>query len=324
MRAAENRDLAELIQRLEKKRQVRQTATTLMAALGLIGFGIMLVPILGNHRAALPVAESPAASSPAVNAYDNLSLIGKAAIVYDLTTGQTLYEKNAQAQLPLASLTKLITTYAAVNALDPNAPITITDKALAQDGNSGLSLGEIFSFRDIARFALVASSNDAAEAIAEAAAQKMATSDRSLLASAIEAAGLTDTYANNGTGLDVNTTVSGGYGSAADVAKLAGEVLKKAPNIAHATIEPYVTVADYSGVRHTLPNTNQDIVRMPNPLLSKTGYTDLAGGNLAVVFDAGVNHPVAVVVLGSTEQGRFSDVEELVSRTLDHFANVAP
>jgi len=200
----------------------------------------------------------------------------------------------------------------------------MSETAIAQDGDSGLSVGETFAFKDIIRYALVASSNDAAEAIAEAAAQAQDKSSTSLLASAAAAAGLTQTYALNGTGLDESTKISGGYGSAQDVAVLAGAILKKAPTIASATIEPSVTVSDYQGVTHTLPNTNQDIVHVPNPLLSKTGFTDLAGGNLVVVFDAGIDHPVAVVVLGSTRDGRFTDVDKLVSRTLDHFAGVAP
>ncbi len=325
MKAAQNPDLAALITRLERRRKIRATATTLMASLGLVGFGLMMVPVLSSTHAAPPVAsvEAPT-TTPAPNAYDGVRLIGKSAIVYDLTTGQPLYEKNAERQLPLASLTKLLTTYAAVNALGPNAPVIITPTAVAQDGDSGLVAGETFAFRDLMRFTLVASSNDGAEAIAEAAAQKKDVSNTALLAGAAAAAGLTDTYANNGTGLDISPTVSGGYGTAEDVAKLAGAVLKSAPDIAEATIEPSVTISDYRGTLHTLPNTNQDIVRMPGPLLSKTGYTDLAGGNLAVVFDAGINHPVAVVVLGSTENGRFTDVAALVSRTLDHFAQVAP
>ena len=71
---------------------------------------------------------------------------------------------------------------------------------------------------------------------------------------------------------------------------------------------------------HTLENTNQTIDAIPSPLLSKTGFTDLAGGNLVVVFDAGINHPVAVVVLGSTKDERFSDVQALVQETLRYFA----
>jgi D-alanyl-D-alanine carboxypeptidase len=48
--------------------------------------------------------------------------------------------------------------------------------------------------------------------------------------------------------------------------------------------------------------------------MGKTGFTDLAGGNLAIVFDVGLAHPVVAVVLGSSEEGRFSDMQKLVDR----------
>ena len=50
-------------------------------------------------------------------------------------------------------------------------------------------------------------------------------------------------------------------------------------------------------------------------ILSKTGDTDLAGGNLAVAYDAGINEPIIIVVLGSTQEGRFADVATLASST---------
>jgi hypothetical protein len=43
----------------------------------------------------------------------------------------------------------------------------------------------------------------------------------------------------------------------------------------------------------------------------------LAGGNLVVVFDAGIDHKIIVSVLGSTKEERFSDVEKLVWATLE-------
>lgn len=56
-------------------------------------------------------------------------------------------------------------------------------------------------------------------------------------------------------------------------------------------------------------------------MASKTGLTDLAGGNLAIAFDAGLGHPIVVVVLGSTEDGRLTDVENLVDATLASFTH---
>ncbi|MBI3020309.1 MAG: hypothetical protein HYY60_03235, partial [Parcubacteria group bacterium] len=46
--------------------------------------------------------------------------------------------------------------------------------------------------------------------------------------------------------------------------------------------------------------------------------TDLAGGNLAIIFEAGPMYPVVVVVLGSSVEGRFDDVEKLVWASLDY------
>lgn len=262
-----------------------------------------------------PVAEAP-------SVYDDVVLSAKAAIVYDLTTGEVLYEKNAEAQLPLASLTKLLTLYAAAGTIG-NAPITMTASALAQDGDNGFTEGEVFEFRELAKLAIVASSNDAAEAIVEAAGKTRNQSREALLASVSSALGLSQTYATNGTGLDENGSVSGGYGSAKDIAVLAGEFLKRIPEIAHATLSPEVTAFSKAGASYTLKNTNPDVEHVPGLLLSKTGFTDLAGGNLAIVYDAGINHPIAIVVLGSTRDDRFLDVNHLVRATGAYFSSLA-
>ena len=298
-------------------RERYQMALALVGGVLVLG-GLTLATVNATKKVAEPIVEAPAAT-----AYDELFLSAKAAIVYDLTTGEVLYEKNAQAQLPLASLTKLLTLYAAAGALSENDTITMSASALAADGDTGFTAGESFAFDDLAKMAIVASSNDAAAAIAEAAASaNHASNGTALLASAVSALGLTQTYALNGTGLDENGTISGAYGSAYDIAILAGEFLKRAPEIARASVRPSITSYSSSGRSYTLTNTNPGVDRVPGLLLSKTGYTDLAGGNLAIVFDAGINHPVAVVVLGSTRDERFVDVDRLVRATSAQFAGL--
>jgi D-alanyl-D-alanine carboxypeptidase len=162
--------------------------------------------------------------------------------------------------------------------------------------------------------------NDSAQAIAEAAAQESQESVASLLGSEAAALGLSATYAVNGSGLDETTSISGGYGSARDVAVLAGALASLAPDIAGATTQSSASAASLAGVLHSVKNTNPGVSRAPRLLLSKTGYTDLAGGNLALVFDAGIAHPIAVVVLGSSENARFTDGDALVAATLAYFA----
>jgi len=312
---------ADLKQLATSNRARREASVALLIAVVILGI-FLLIP------AKPKVEQTPVvvAATTTPNAYANLPLQGKAAIVYDLTTHQTIFAKNADAQLPLASLTKLLTVYAAVHELGLNTTVTIDSKALSVDGPdgiSGFSKGESFSLKDLASFTLTASVNAGATALAEATAARAGKTEPDALAAAAAAAGLSQTYALNGSGLDVSSTLSGGYGSARDVALLAGALLSEAPSIAQATTKPSVSVSSLGGQVHSLPNTNQGVIHTPDILLSKTGYTDLAGGNLVVVFDAGINHPVAVAILGSTQDARFSDVDTLVAATLAHFAGTA-
>ena len=287
-------------------------------------------PTLFSPAPKTPPLVTIATSTPLMqgpDAYTHINLIGKSAIVYDLQTGETLYAQDAHTSRPLASITKLLTLYAAANTLPGSAVITMTPDSVAEvndAADAGFHEGESFAFEDIARLTLAASSNSGAEAIAEAADAARSTDTSSLLAAAASSAGLTATHASNGSGLDISSTVSGGYGSAQDIAILAGALLKKAPLIAAATTQPYVSITSLQGTTHTFVNTNIDVTHIPNPLLSKTGYTDLAGGNLVVVYDAAINHPVAIVVLGSTESGRFTDVQQLMNATLAHFGGIMP
>jgi serine-type D-Ala-D-Ala carboxypeptidase (penicillin-binding protein 5/6) len=311
-------DLRALIDKIEQNRKRREWVrfgTAFGAGLAVLAFIFVFFP-----RPEAPVAVEPATPLPSV--YDSVILQAKAAVVLDLATGEVLYEMNADAQLPLASLTKLLTVYAGIQALGAGTVVPITSTALLPEGDSGFLPGEEFAFSEIAKAALVASSNDAAEAIALLAEERRALPTASVLANAATAAGLLSTYALNGTGLDESVAVSGGYGSAKDVAKLAGALLERARPIAQATTQPTLTISSLSGNTFTYKNTNPVVGAIPGLMLSKTGYTDLAGGNLAVIFDAGINHPVAVVVMGSSIDGRFTDTQKLIRATLDSF--IAP
>lgn len=315
-------DLKTLIDKIEgnrKRKEMVRFGGALASGLAVLLFIFVFLP---KPAEPAPVAETPAAPLP--SAYDGVALEAKAAVVYDLTTGEVLYEKNADTQLPLASLTKLLTIYAGVSTLGTGAVVSIDDAALMPEGDSGFVSGDSFAFTELAKAALVASSNDAAEAIALSAEKLRALPAPSLLANAATAAGLVSTYALNGTGLDENLTVSGGYGTAKDVAKLAGAVLERARPIAEATTQPSVTISSLSGNTFTYRNTNPIVKNIPGLMLSKTGFTDLAGGNLAIVFDASVNHPIAVVVMGSSVNGRFTDTEALIKATLTSFVRSTP
>jgi len=312
-------DSADLQKLAQRTRSMRQT-----------GFALIIASLFLALFLSLPLGpkeQSPAsitiATSTVPNAFAEIPLTAKAVIVYDLVTKETLYEKNADAQLPLASLTKLLTVYAALSELSPDSLITIPVEATHLEAPHTFSVGQIFSLSDLARLTLTASLNDGATAIAFATAAHQNRTQNEALAGAAAALDLSQTYAVNGSGLDVSTAVSGGYGSARDLARLAGALVEKAPAIAAATTQSSTQAVSAGGTVFNVKNTDPMVGVIPRLLLSKTGFTDLAGGNLVLVFDSGIQHPIAVVVLGSTAKDRFTDGTALVAATLAHFAGVA-
>ncbi len=311
-------NIPELQKLAERTRSMREGGFGLLLASGVLAL-FLFIPLA--PEAVTPVAVVTETDS---DAFAHLSIEATAAIVYDLATGEVLYAKNADAQLPLASLTKLLTVYAALAQLSPNTPITIPASVTTLDGPRAFSKGQTFSLFDIARLTLTASLNDGAAAIAEATADRMQLSQSAMLAGAAAALNLSQTFAVNGTGLDVNPAVSGGYGSAYDIAVLAGALVAQAPDVAAATTLNTVRATSEGGTNILVANTDPIIDSIPRLLLSKTGYTDLAGGTLVLVFDAGIGHPIAVVVLGSSQKVRFTDGTALVNATLSHFAGVMP
>jgi D-alanyl-D-alanine carboxypeptidase len=90
-----------------------------------------------------------------------------------------------------------------------------------------------------------------------------------------------------------------------------------------ATTRSSAQASSEGGTSFSVKNTDPFVGTLPRLLLSKTGYTDLAGGNLSLVFDAGINHPIAVVVLGSSKNERFTDGTALVAATIEHFADIS-
>ena len=312
-------DSVELQKLAEHTRSMREAGIALLFASGILAL-FLLIPRT-TSRSASP--EITIATSTAPSAFSTVSVEAKAALVYDLATGETLYEKNADAQLPLASLTKLLTVYAALATLSPNTPISIPPEVALLEAPRAFLVGQIFSLSDLARLTLTASLNDGAAAIAVATAAQENRTQSEMLAGAAAALSLSQTYAVNGSGLDESTAVSGGYGSARDLARLSGALVTLAPDIAHATTLSSAQAVSEGGTNFSVKNTDPVIDTIPRLLLSKTGYTDLAGGNLVLIFDAGILHPIAVVVLGSSKKERFTDGTMLVAAALAHFAGVA-
>lgn len=248
---------------------------------------------------------------------EDVKIKAKSAYVWDAKTQRSLYSKNEYEELPLASITKLMTALLAHELIDTKQTTTVSQNAIKQEGSSGLSEGEKLKAEELLDLALVSSSNDAAYALAASVGSLLGKQDPTsqfIQGMNIKAdmLGLDTLQFWNTTGLDLSTTQPGSVGSAKDVTFLMEHIVKNYPELLSPTQRHSVRVFNTEGIHHDAHNTNSIIDNIPNLIGSKTGFTDLAGGNLTVAFDIGLDHPIIITVLGSTREERFSDVLSLV------------
>ena len=296
----------------------------IFGALGIIFLVVLFV--LGNFFSTQKTKSTvPTEIAPTV--FDGLTLQASSTFVYDVKNKREIFSKNGDAQLPLASLTKIMMAVTALSILPKNTVVTINQEFLKSEGDSGLYDNERWKLEDLIDITLLQSSNDGASAIASVAGASghSVISDNFGRGPFIDAMnnkakelGLDQTYFLNPTGLDEGVSVYAAYGSARDVSVLFSHAISTYPQIFDVTRSSDHEFSSLSAITHKVKNTNTFVNKIPSLLASKTGYTDLAGGNLVIAFDAGVNRPIVVSVLGSTEQGRFDDVEKLVWSTLEY------
>lgn len=283
------------------------------------GFAVLSVLILSNiekplfrmiHTVSpLSVEQKIETSLFKKEAFSNIKIKGKAYIVYDIVDQKIIAEKNAHTALPLASITKVMTAITARTHYDGKKMITINPKSIDGRYDFGLKGGQSWKLNELLKYTLTISSNDGAQAIADELGGRNAfiaqmNTDAAALGLVL--------HFTHPAGLDENGKY-GGKGSALEVAKLVQIARRQFPELFDVTTKRRTNVSASTGKIYGVPNTNQQVSNLSGIEFSKTGFTDDAGGNLVVIVDIVVGHPVAIVVLGSTHEERFTDVEMLYS-----------
>lgn len=250
--------------------------------------------------------------------FANLNLSAESVAVWNRSENNMIYERRANKEQPLASLTKLMTALAATENTTASTTATVNKHHLDAVGEYGLQAGETWPIDELISFMLVRSANDAARAVASATTNDTddgyASKFVDIMNQTATRLGLSDTYFFNPSGLDINEElISGGYSNARDTVRLFDYISSNYPNLLVPTTKQSVQTHTVSGQQYTAKNTNDDIKLYPNALGSKTGYTVLAGGNLIMGFN--LKEPVIIAVFGSTKEGRFADMQQLHQAT---------
>lgn len=258
------------------------------------------------------------------SSFFNLGLTAKAVVVKDLNTGKIIFQKNAGNALPIASITKIMTAVVATEHIESgSSTVSIVPESARTGDGEYLENGSRFKFKKLRDYMLVSSSNDGAAAIA-IATQRIDRTNSFVDKMNFKAKeiGMNQTRFLNETGLDENNQTAGAFGSADDVAKLMEYTLVNHPDILEATRESVFYITSETGQYYTATNTNQTSDKFPSLIGSKTGFTDISGGNLVVAVDPSLNRPIIIVILGSTLEGRFSDAEKIAGAVSNYFSSV--
>lgn len=263
---------------MEKRLQGRSllVATFLMA--------VMFLPCVAPAEEAEPASPQP---RPVI----------KAAALYmvELKSGRVLLEKNATRRLPPASLTKIMTALVALDASPLQEVVKIDGRAVVHHSSYNFRSGEEFLLRDLLTAMLVASANDACEAIA----WHIGGDDKQFVAMMNDRArtlGLKNTHFANPCGFDA----PGHYSTAMDLANLTEQALQQ-PFFSMMVRTLTRDISTVDGTRKMSLHTTNELLVDPDVNGVKTGYTSKAGRCLiASMFKDG--HRLLLVGLNVTDQ----------------------
>lgn len=246
----------------------------------------------------------------------------KSGVLMDADTGRVLMAQNAHEQLFPASVTKVMTILLVMEALD-SGKITLNDTVTAsreacEKGGSQIWLeeGEQMTVDELLKAAVVASANDACEALGEYVAGSSAGFVKMMNTRAKEL-GMHDTNFENCTGLD--DTAENHKTSAYDIALMSAELLS------HKQITNYSTIwmDSLRGGKTELVNTNKLVRFYEGATGLKTGTTSKAGCCVSASAKRGDLHLIAVVLGSETSDDRFSSARSMLDWGFANYESTA-
>lgn len=244
-----------------------------------------------------------------------------AAILVDEDSGTVLYEKNADARRPIASITKVMTlllTFEALEAgkisLDDFVPVS--EHAYHMGGSQiWLEPGEEMTLNDMLKAICISSANDAAVAVAEYVGGSEPAFAEMMNARAAEL-GMTNTHFVNACGLDEPEHLS----TARDVAAMSREIL-----LHHTEVRDYCSIwmDTLRGGATQLVNTNKLLKSYSGTTGLKTGTTGKAGVCISASAERDGLRLIAVVLGAASGKERFQAASTLLDYGFSHFESAA-
>lgn len=256
-----------------------------------------------------------------VNAID-INISSKNAILYNMDSGEVLYEKNADEKASIASLTKIMTALVAldnIDNLDKQVILTSEDfKGLAEANavTAGFTKGEVVTYRDLLYGLLLPSGADAAKALARNIAGTEAAFIEKMN-DKVKEMDLKTTHFSSVIGLDDEDN----YSTAREISLIFKKALQNKDFKEIITTKEYTSSDDKVKFHSTIQsNAKKSNINVPYILGGKTGTTTDAGLCLATIAKANdVNY--MLVTLGATYDKKAPHHIEDAKTIYDYFMN---
>ena len=235
------------------------------------------------------------------------AITARAYIVGNVENGIAYLEHNSTKPLPVASMSKLITSIAAIDTISLSTVLQIGEEARTVPSDSShLKQGERFTLNDILFPLLLDSSNVAAESISLQGGNRVKFLE--LMSSYAWEVGMPLSFFADPTGLSSNNIASAG-----DMFSLAQYLYHSRPDILAITRIPYVSVATTSEHgAHEFVSTHP-FVSDSRFIGGKTGRTTEAGETMLTILRI-KNQPITFIVLGSQLGAREYDTRLLIKK----------
>lgn len=246
-----------------------------------------------HARRAAPAEDEEGLTSCDVTNFSTLRV--KSAILYDVNSGQVLYEQNPDFQIAPASLTKVLTLYIIFDAirqgrLRPWDVVDVSERASTQGGsNMHLRHGEQVKVTELIKGIAVASANDACMAMADYLENGNVDAFVALMNATAKRLGMSNSAFFNPNGLPADGQLT----TARDMLKLAVAYLDQFPKA--LTIHSMQYFTHNNRQRH---NANSLLGHYPGADGLKTGFVCASGYNIIATAKHGDTRLIAVV-LGS-------------------------
>jgi D-alanyl-D-alanine carboxypeptidase/D-alanyl-D-alanine endopeptidase (penicillin-binding protein 7) len=236
-------------------------------------------------------------------AFAAVPLGSQSVLVVEDATGKVLLEKNANAQVPIASLTKLMTAMVVLDArqnMDEKIEIDRSDVDMLKHSASRVPVGAELSRGDALQLALMSSDNRAAASLGRTYPGGI-EAFRVAVKNKIRALGLTQTVIEEPTGLSPHN-----MSTATELAKIAAAA-SAYPDIRRITTDTK-DVINIKGRKVEYHNTNRLVgAKGWDVGLSKTGYTEEAGRCLVMRFKSAGKDATLVLLNAKANSARLMD-----------------